>query len=172
MCVVPTLHIGAYRDTGRWHVVKCPYCGHDDSRVIDSRETETKSGGSVRRRRECTACRQRYTTYERLEHVGLSVVKKNGQREDYNRDKLRRGVSTACHRLPIPADAVDTLVDDVESELFRQGVSEVSSQTIGELVMARLRELDGIAYIRFASVYSSFTSLRQLQEAIDRVRHD
>ncbi len=99
-------------------------------------------------------------------------MKKNGQREDYNRDKLRRGVSTACHRLPIPADAVDNIVDDVESELFRQGVSEVSSQTIGGLVMSRLRELDDIAYLRFASVYLSFTSLRQLQEAIERVRHD
>jgi transcriptional repressor NrdR len=151
--------------------VKCPYCGHNDSRVIDSRETETKSGGSVRRRRECTACKQRYTTYERLEHVGLAVVKKNGQREEYGRDKLRRGVATACHRLPIPADAVDNLVDDVESELFRLGVSEVGSQVIGELVMSRLRKLNHIAYLRYASVYLSFTSLKQLQDAIERVSH-
>jgi transcriptional repressor NrdR len=151
--------------------VKCPYCGNNDSRVIDSRETETKSGGSVRRRRECTACTQRYTTYERLEHVGLAVVKKNGQREEYGRDKLRRGVATACHRLPIPADAVDNLVDDVESELFRLGVSEVGSQVIGELVMSRLRKLNHIAYLRYASVYLSFTSLKQLQDAIERVSH-
>ena len=151
--------------------MKCPYCGHNDSRVIDSRETETKSGGSVRRRRECTACTQRYTTYERLEHVGLAVVKKNGQREEYGRDKLRRGVATACHRLPIPADAVDNLVDDVESELFRLGVSEVGSQVIGELVMSRLRKLNHIAYLRYASVYLSFTSLKQLQDAIERVSH-
>lgn len=152
--------------------MKCPYCGHNDSRVIDSRETETKTGGSVRRRRECTSCRQRYTTYERLEHVGLSIVKKSGQREDYVREKLRRGVATACYRLPIPADAVDNLVDDVESDLFKQGASEVSSQTIGELVMSRLRELDDIAYLRFASVYLRFASLGQLQEAIERVRGD
>ena len=151
--------------------MKCPYCGHNDSRVIDSRETETKSGGSVRRRRECTACTQRYTTYERLEHVGLAVVKKNGQREEYGRDKLRRGVATACHRLTIPADAVDNLVDDVESELFRLGVSEVGSQVIGELVMSRLRKLNHIAYLRYASVYLSFTSLKQLQDAIERVSH-
>lgn len=151
--------------------MKCPYCGNNDSRVIDSRETETKSGGSVRRRRECTACTQRYTTYERLEHVGLAVVKKNGQREEYGRDKLRRGVATACHRLPIPADAVDNLVDDVESELFRLGVSEVGSQVIGELVMSRLRKLNHIAYLRYASVYLSFTSLKQLQDAIERVSH-
>lgn len=152
--------------------MKCPYCGYNDSRVIDSRETETKSGGSVRRRRECISCKQRYTTYERLEHVGLAVVKKNGQREEYDREKLRRGVATACHRLPIPADAVDNLIDDVESELFRQGASEISSRAIGDLVMNRLRKLDHIAYLRFASVYLSFTSLRELQEAIERVRHD
>jgi transcriptional repressor NrdR len=152
--------------------VKCPYCGHNDSRVIDSRETETKSGGSIRRRRECTQCRQRYTTYERLEHVGLAVVKKNGQREDYDREKLRRGIATACHRLPIPIDAVDSVVDEVEAELFRQGSSEVSSRRIGELVMARLRTLNPIAYLRFASVYLSFTTLRDLQDALDRVSHD
>jgi transcriptional repressor NrdR len=151
--------------------VKCPYCGHNDSRVIDSRETGTdaKTGGSIRRRRECTRCKQRYTTYERLEHVGLAVVKKNGQREDYDREKLRRGVATACHRLPIPADAVDNLVEEVDAELFRRGVAEVPSRVIGELVMARLRNLDPIAYIRFASVYLSFTSLRELREAIDRI---
>ena len=152
--------------------MKCPYCGHNDSRVIDSRETETKSGGSIRRRRECTACRQRYTTYERLEHVGLSVVKKNGQREDYNREKLRQGVATACHRLPVAADAVDSLVDDVESELFRRGTSEISSRSIGELVMERLQTLDPIAYLRYASVYLSFTTLRELQDAVERISHD
>lgn len=149
--------------------MKCPYCGHNDSRVIDSRETATRGGGSIRRRRECTACRQRYTTYERLEHIGLMVVKKNGQREEYSREKLRRGVATACHRLPIPADAVDSLVDEVEAELFGRGAAEVPSRAIGELVMARLKTLDHVAYIRFASVYLSFTSLRELQEAIERV---
>ncbi len=152
--------------------MKCPYCGHNDSRVIDSRETDTKSGGSVRRRRECTACRQRYTTYERLEHVGLAVVKKSGEREEYDREKLWRGVKTACHRLPIPADTVENLVNEVESELFRRGASEVPSRVIGELVMARLRVLDHIAYIRYASVYLSFRSVKELQEAIDRVSAD
>ncbi|MGH2409921.1 MAG: transcriptional regulator NrdR, partial [Chloroflexota bacterium] len=121
--------------------MKCPYCGHNDSRVIDSRETETKTGGSIRRRRECTRCARRYTTYERMEHVGLSVVKKGGQREDYDREKLRRGVATACHRLPVPTDAVDNVVDEVEAELFRQGSAEVASAVIGELVMTRLRGL-------------------------------
>ena len=152
--------------------MKCPYCGHNDSRVIDSRETETKTGGSIRRRRECTRCARRYTTYERMEHVGLSVVKKSGQREDYDREKLRRGVATACHRLPIPTDAVDNVVDDVEAELFRQGSAEVPSTLIGEQVMTRLRGLSPIAYLRFASVYLSFTTMRDLQDAIDRVSLD
>jgi transcriptional repressor NrdR len=152
--------------------VKCPYCGNGDSRVIDSRETDTRSGGSIRRRRVCSACGQRYTTYERLEHVGLAVVKKGGQREDYDREKLRRGVATACHRRPVPAAAVDNLVDEVEVELFRRGAAEVSSRTIGELVMARLRALDKIAYIRFASVYLSFDSLQELQDAIERIMHE
>ncbi|HVC79259.1 MAG TPA: transcriptional regulator NrdR [Chloroflexota bacterium] len=152
--------------------MKCPYCGHNDSRVIDSRETETKTGGSIRRRRECTRCARRYTTYERMEHVGLSVVKKSGQREDYDREKLRRGVATACHRLPVPTDAADNVVDDVEAELFRQGSAEVSSALIGELVMTRLRGLNPIAYLRFASVYLSFTTMRDLQDAIDRVSLD
>ncbi|HEY8286595.1 MAG TPA: transcriptional regulator NrdR [Chloroflexota bacterium] len=152
--------------------MKCPYCGHNDSRVIDSRETETKTGGSIRRRRECTRCARRYTTYERMEHVGLSVVKKSGQREDYDREKLRRGVATACHRLPVPTDAVDNVVDDVEAELFRQGSAEVTSALIGELVMTKLRALNPIAYLRFASVYLSFTTMRDLQDAIDRVSLD
>jgi transcriptional repressor NrdR len=152
--------------------VKCPYCGNSESRVIDSRETDTRSGGSIRRRRVCSACGQRYTTYERLEHVGLAVVKKGGQREEYDREKLRRGVATACHRRPVPAAAVDNLVDEVEAELFRRGASEVSTRTIGELVMARLRALDKIAYIRFASVYLSFDSLQELQDAIERIMHE
>jgi transcriptional repressor NrdR len=125
----------------------------------------------VRRRRECTACGKRYTTYERIEHVGLSVVKKDGRREEYDRAKLHKGVKVACHRRPIPAEAVDALVNDVEAELFRRGVSEVPSTVIGELVMARLRALDDIAYIRFASVYLSFASLRELQDAIERIAH-
>jgi transcriptional repressor NrdR len=149
--------------------VKCPYCGHNDSRVIDSRETETKAGGSIRRRRECTACGKRYTTYERLERAGLTVVKKDGRRQEYDRAKLLRSVEVACNKRPIPKEAVDALVDDVDAELFRQGVPEVSSRAVGALVMDRLRALDDIAYIRFASVYLSFASLRELQEAIERI---
>ena len=151
--------------------MKCPYCGHNDSRVIDSRETETRGFGSVRRRRECVECHQRYTTYERIERVGLTVVKKDGRRAEYDREKLASGVETACRKRPIPKEKVDGLVEEVELILFQGGLPEVSSRSIGELVMERLRALDDIAYIRFASVYLSFDSLRELQEAIERVEH-
>ena len=151
--------------------MKCPYCGHNDSRVIDSRETETRGVGSIRRRRECVECHKRYTTYERIERVGLTVVKKDGRRADYDREKLASGVETACRKRPIPKETVDGLVEEVELILFQRGLPEVSSQSIGELVMERLRALDDIAYIRFASVYLSFDSLRELQEAIERVEH-
>jgi transcriptional repressor NrdR len=137
--------------------------------VIDSRAHD--GGASIRRRRRCLnpACYRRFTTYERLEHVGLSVVKKDGRREEYERNKLYAGVATACHRRPIPADAVNTLVDEVEAELFQQGVSEVPTRTIGELVMAKLRRLDAIAYIRFASVYRSFDTLSDLQDELAQI---
>lgn len=160
---------GGGNGCGSGRAVKCPYCGHNDSRVIDSRETETKAGGSIRRRRECTACGKRYTTYERLERAGLTVVKKDGRRQEYDRTKLLHSVEVACNKRPIPKEAVDGLVDDVDADLFRQGAPEVSSRQIGALVMDRLRILDDIAYIRFASVYLSFASLRELQEAIERI---
>lgn len=153
--------------------MRCPYCGHNDSRVIDSRETgvESKAGGSIRRRRECTACGNRYTTYERLERAGLTVVKRDGKREEYDRDKLLRSVRVACRKRPIPEGTIEEAVNDMEADLFRQGVPEVSSRAIGALVMERLRTLDDIAYIRFASVYLSFETLHDLRDAIDRIEH-
>ncbi len=149
--------------------MRCPACGFADSKVVDSRAHD--GGASIRRRRECLnpSCLRRFTTYERLEHVGLAVVKKDGRREEYDRNKLYNGVATACYRRPIPADAVHTLVDQVEVELFQQGVSEVATSTIGELVMEKLRHLDDIAYIRFASVYRSFDSLRDLQAEVAHI---
>ena len=153
--------------------MKCPHCGfaggagQPDSQVVDSRETE--NGEAIRRRRKCLQCHQRYTTYERLERVGLMVAKKDGRREEYSRDKLLGGVATACHRRPIPAGAVTTLVDEAESELFGRGTAEVTTEEIGELVMAKLRALDEIAYIRFASVYRDFKSLEDLRVAMEGI---
>ena len=151
--------------------MKCPHCGfaggegRPDSRVIDSRESE--NGEATRRRRECLNCKQRYTTYERVERVGLMVIKKDGRREEFDRVKLMGGIVTACHRRPIPAGAVEALVDEVETELFGRGTAEVASGAIGELVMTKLRALDEIAYIRFASVYRDFKTLEDLRAAME-----
>ncbi|HZS86740.1 MAG TPA: transcriptional regulator NrdR [Chloroflexota bacterium] len=151
--------------------MKCPHCGftggagQPDSKVLDSRDSE--NGEATRRRRECLNCHQRYTTYERVERIGLMVVKKDGRREEYSRAKLLGGVATACHRRPIPAGAVEALVDEVESDLFGRGTAEVSTHMIGEMVMDRLRALDEIAYIRFASVYRDFKTLEDLRAAME-----
>lgn len=150
--------------------MRCPHCGftggagRPDSQVLESREIE--SGEAMRRRRKCLNCSQRYTTYERVERVGLMVVKKDGRREDYNRTKLLGGVATACHRRPIPAETVERLVDAVEAELFGRGTAEVATGEIGELVMQKLHALDEIAYIRFASVYRDFKTLEDLRTAL------
>ena len=153
--------------------MKCPHCGfaggvgHPDSKVLDSRDTENSE--ATRRRRECLRCHQRYTTYERMERVGLMVVKKDGRREEYSRDKLLGGVATACHRRPIPAGAIEALVNEVEATLFGRGTAEVATGEIGELVMKKLRALDEIAYIRFASVYRDFKTLEDLRAALESI---
>jgi len=153
--------------------MKCPHCGfagdagRPDSKVVDSRESE--NGEATRRRRQCLSCGQRYTTYERVERLGLMVVKKDGRREPYDRGKLLGGVTAACHRRPIPTGAVEALVDVVESDLFSRGAPEVTSGEVGELVMERLRALDEIAYIRYASVYRDFKTLEDLRAAMEAV---
>ncbi|MFO7169729.1 MAG: transcriptional regulator NrdR [Chloroflexota bacterium] len=147
--------------------MRCPFCQHPDSDVIDTRKLN--GGESIRRRRKCASCGKRFTTYERVETVSLTVVKKNGEREPYEREKLMRGVRTACYRRPISAQQLESLVNDVETELMSLDEQEVPSTTIGDMVMRRLRELDEVAYIRFASVYRSFTDLGKLREAVDEL---
>ncbi|MBI4311906.1 MAG: transcriptional repressor NrdR, partial [Chloroflexi bacterium] len=127
----------------------CPHCGHNDSKVIDSRDT----GDGVRRRRECLGCRQRFTTYERVQTTSLLVVKRDGRREEFQRQKLFNSVRLACAKRPLPTGALDRLVNDIEAQLLRIGKQEVASSTIGELVMERLKGLDRVGYIRYASVY-------------------
>src|SRR5213592_4945585 len=129
--------------------MRCPYCQHSDSDVIDTRKLN--SGESIRRRRKCPSCGKRFTTYERVESVSLTVVKKNGEREPYDREKLMRGVQTACYRRPIAAQQREALANDVEAELMALDEQEVPSSVIGDLVMRHLREVDEVAYIRFAS---------------------
>jgi transcriptional repressor NrdR len=147
--------------------MRCPYCQHPDSDVIDTRKLN--SGESIRRPRRCGACGKRLTTYERVESVTVTVVKKNGEREPYDREKLMRGVRTACYRRPVSAQQLETLASDVEAELMALDEPEVSSVIVGDIVMRHLREIDDVAYIRFASVYRSFADIGKLREAVDEL---
>ena len=143
----------------------CPFCGFHDSKVVDSREVEE----TIRRRRECLNpdCAARFTTYERVQAVALYVVKKDGRREEFSREKLLAGVRTACEKRPLAPTAVEKLVDDIEQVLYQANEPEVPTSVIGELVMDRLRALDPIAYVRFASVYRQFTDLAELQAELE-----
>jgi len=146
--------------------MRCPYCP-GESAVIDTRELD--NGDSIRRRRRCKVCERRFTTYERVESVNVAVIKKNGEREPYDREKLLRGLRVAAYKRPIPTEAIETLVADVEAALMSHDGPEVPSSAIGELVMERLRDLDEVAYIRFASVYRSFSDLGKLREAVEEL---
>jgi len=143
--------------------MKCPFCGSTDSRVIDTREV----GDAIRRRRECQECGQRYTTYERVARVTLLVVKRDGRRENFDRQKLFEGIWRACAKRPVSPDDVEHLVEDIENQLYSLGQAEASSATIGEMVMSRLKALDEVAYVRFASVYRSFADLETLKHEVD-----
>ncbi|PDW01399.1 transcriptional regulator NrdR [Candidatus Viridilinea mediisalina] len=147
--------------------MRCPLCMHPDTEVLDSRKLG--DGEIVRRRRKCRACTRRFTTYERVETVSMTVVKKDGEREPYDREKLMRGVRTACYRRPVAVAQLERLVNDVESAMMTTDDQEVYSTVIGDEVMRRLRELDEVAYIRFASVYRAFTDLGKLREAVDEL---
>ena len=146
--------------------MRCPYC-QGESAVIDTRELDP--GDAIRRRRRCKACERRFTTYERAESVNITIVKKNGDREPYDREKLLRGLRVATYKRPIPADALEGLIVDVEAQLMACDAAEVASTAIGEAVMQQLREIDEVAYIRFASVYRSFSDLGKLREAVEEL---
>ena len=145
--------------------MKCPFCGHMEDRVVDSRST--REGEAVRRRRECLACEARFTTYEYVERTPITVVKSDGRRVSYDREKVLRGLLKACEKRPITREELEGLVDDVErSVVFASLGSELTSKRIGEEVMRRLRELDEVAYVRFASVYRRVTDLNQFMEEL------
>lgn len=143
--------------------MNCPYCGFYDSKVIDSREVND----GIRRRRECLNCGSRFTTYERLQPASLFVIKKDERREEFNRDKLLTGLRKACEKRPLPIGTVEKLADDIEAELFHLGKAEIPTAIIGDMVMERLKSLDHIAYIRFASVYREFADITALKQEID-----
>ena len=145
--------------------MNCPYCGGTDSRVIDSRDV----GDGIRRRRQCSDCDSRFTTYERPQLGGFFVIKKDQRREEFNKDKMLTGIRKACEKRPIEAGAVDKLAGDIEAELYNLGKAEIPVSTIGDMVMARLWTLDNIAYIRFASVYRKFSDITELKEEVDNV---
>ncbi|MDE7247530.1 MAG: transcriptional regulator NrdR [Lachnospiraceae bacterium] len=150
--------------------MKCPFCGHENTRVIDSRPAEDNS--SIRRRRVCDECDKRFTTYEKVETIPLIVIKKDNNRETYDRSKIEAGVLRACHKRPISANQINKLVDEVETEVFNREEKEIPSQVIGELVMNKLKDLEAVAYVRFASVYREFkdinTFLEELKSVLDK----
>ena len=144
--------------------MKCPSCGHLEDKVIDSRSA--KEGQAIRRRRECLQCRRRFTTYETVETTPLLVIKKDGRREPFSREKILNGILRACEKRPIPAEKIHAIVDALEADLLRQGIDEVKSSEIGERVMEALHTLDEVAYVRFASVYRHFKDLNQFLEEL------
>jgi transcriptional repressor NrdR len=145
--------------------MQCPFCSNPDSRVVDSRDVD----GAIRRRREClnAACASRFTTYERVQAVAIYVVKKDGRREEFSREKLLGGLRKACEKRPLAAGAVEALAADIESALYASNAAEVLSSVVGELVIERLRDLDPIAYVRFASVYRQFTDVDSFREELE-----
>jgi transcriptional repressor NrdR len=148
--------------------VRCPFCKEDQDKVIDSRSSE--GGRIIRRRRQCLACKRRFTTYERVEDaVKLTVVKKDGSRVPYNRQRIIAGVQKACYKRPISMQQIENLAEEVEEEIFRRQGQEVSSRFIGEQTMTRLKILDQVAYVRFASVYRDFQDLGQFIEEVNEV---
>ena len=137
--------------------MKCPFCNHENTRVIDSRPAEDNN--SIRRRRVCDECGKRFTTYEKIETIPLIIIKKDNNREAYDRAKIEAGVLRACHKRPVSATQITSLVDSVENEIFSMEDKEIPSQVIGELLMNKLKDLDPVAYVRFASVYREFTDV-------------
>lgn len=149
--------------------MKCPFCGHEEDKVVDSRTSQ--EGRAVRRRRECLGCAKRFTTYEYIETDFLQVVKNDGRREAFDRQKLFKGIALACNKRPVSQKKIESLVNEIEEELIALSKGEVTSQEVGELVMQKLKELDEVAYVRFASVYKQFKDksefLRELKGLIE-----
>lgn len=144
--------------------MRCPFCRKDNDRVIDSRSSN--EGRVIRRRRECLGCRKRFTTYEQVEQIALYVIKKDGRRELFDREKIRRGLLTACKKRPVPVQKIDDIVNKIEIELYQKSDREVKAKTIGSLVMRELKGLDHVAYVRFASVYRDFQDVAEFMREV------
>lgn len=146
--------------------MNCPYCGAPDTKVIDSRPAEDNS---IRRRRQCDKCGRRFTTYEKLETIPLMVIKKDKTREPYNRDKIEAGILRSCHKRPVSPKQIDEMVDAIEADIFNREEKEIPSSDIGELVMSKLKDLDEVAYVRFASVYRQFKDVETFMEELGKI---
>ena len=147
--------------------MKCPYCNHENTRVIDSRPAEENN--SIRRRRICDECGKRFTTYEKIETIPLIIIKKDNNRETYDRAKVEAGVLRACHKRPVSAQQITRLVDEVENDIFSREDKEISSDVIGELVMNKLKEVDAVDYVRFASVYREFKDVNTFMDELKKI---
>ena len=147
--------------------MKCPYCNEDETKVIDSRPVDDNC--SIRRRRQCEKCGRRFTTYEKLETMPLMVIKKDNSRETYDRSKIESGVIRSCHKRPVSTQQIDSMIDEIENQIFNMEEREVSTNMIGELVVERLKELDEVAYVRFASVYREFKDVNTFMEELGKL---
>ncbi len=147
--------------------MKCPFCSSDNTRVIDSRPADDNN--SIRRRRLCDTCKKRFTTYEKVETIPLIVIKKDNNREQFDRSKIEAGILRACHKRPISVNEINKLVDDIETEIFNMEVKEIPSTTIGEIVMDRLKDLEAVAYVRFASVYREFKDINTFMDELKKI---
>lgn len=145
--------------------MKCPYCGDEDIRVIDSRPAEN----AIRRRRQCGACEKRFTTYERIETIPMMIIKKDDTREAYDRSKIEAGMLRACHKRPVSVARIGEAVDEIENEIMSRDRREISSTEIGEMVMEKLRDIDDVAYVRFASVYREFKDVETFLREIEKL---
>ena len=147
--------------------MKCPFCGHENTRVIDSRPADDNN--SIRRRRICDECDKRFTTYEKVETIPLVVVKKDDNREPFDRSKIEAGVLRACHKRPISINKINQLIDEIETEIYSREEKEIPSEVIGEMVMEKLKELDMVAYVRFSSVYREFKDVNTFMDELKKI---
>ena len=147
--------------------MKCPYCGLDNTRVVDSRPADDNS--SIRRRRVCDSCGKRFTTYEKVETIPLVVIKKDRTREQFDRSKIEAGIMRACYKRAIPVQKISETIDSIEAEIFNKEIKEIESKDIGEMVMDRLKSLDAVAYVRFASVYREFKDVNTFMDELKKV---
>lgn len=150
--------------------MRCPYCGHPEDKVLESRSV--RDGGAIRRRRECLECRRRYTTFEQIESRPLAVVKKDGRRQPFDREKLRRSLDVACQKRPVPSEVLEAIVDGIELDYSGKPSGEVTTREIGERVVEALRRIDQVAYVRFASVYRDFQDIDQFKEVVEALGHE